>query len=86
MVATSVGNTARVLGDLGVLSTRTARIILGSAVFDEISAPSLSLLRRPLSPASGALAARIRLLLTVHSLVASMMAWGFCTHGPEFWR
>ena len=36
MVATSVGITARVLGDLGVLSSRTARIILGAAVFDDI--------------------------------------------------
>jgi Kef-type K+ transport system membrane component KefB len=36
MVATSVGITARVLGDLGVLSTRPAKIILGAAVFDDI--------------------------------------------------
>jgi Kef-type K+ transport system membrane component KefB len=36
MVATSVGITARVLGDLGVLSTRAARIIMGAAVFDDI--------------------------------------------------
>lgn len=36
MVATSVGITARVLGDLGVLATRNAKIILGAAVFDDI--------------------------------------------------
>ena len=36
MVATSVGITARVLGDLRVLATRTARIIMGAAVFDDI--------------------------------------------------
>jgi Kef-type K+ transport system membrane component KefB len=36
MVATSVGITARVLGDLKVLSTATAKIILGAAVFDDI--------------------------------------------------
>jgi len=36
MVATSVGITARVLADLRVLSTRTARIILAAAVFDDI--------------------------------------------------
>lgn len=36
MVATSVGITARVLGDLRVLTTPTARIILGAAVFDDI--------------------------------------------------
>src|SRR5262249_30275959 len=36
MVATSVGITARVLGDLRVLHARAARIILGAAVFDDI--------------------------------------------------
>ncbi len=38
MVATSVGVTARVLGDLHVLRTTPARIILGAAVFDDILA------------------------------------------------
>jgi Kef-type K+ transport system membrane component KefB len=36
MVATSVGITARVLADAGVLSTRMARVILGAAVIDDI--------------------------------------------------
>jgi len=36
MVATSIGITARALADMNVLSTRTARIILGAAVFDDI--------------------------------------------------
>src|SRR5947207_1653317 len=36
MVATSVGITARVLADMHVLATRTAQIILGAAVFDDI--------------------------------------------------
>lgn len=36
MVATSVGITARVLSDLGVIATRSAKIILGAAVFDDI--------------------------------------------------
>lgn len=36
MVATSVGITARVLGNLHVLSTQTAKIIMGAAVFDDI--------------------------------------------------
>jgi Kef-type K+ transport system membrane component KefB len=36
MVATSVGITARVLGDMGVLSSNIAKIILGAAVFDDI--------------------------------------------------
>ncbi|HSS99287.1 MAG TPA: cation:proton antiporter [Terriglobales bacterium] len=36
MVATSVGITARVLAELKVLSSQTAKIILGAAVFDDI--------------------------------------------------
>ena len=36
MVATSVGITARVLDDLGVIQTRPAKIILGAAIFDDI--------------------------------------------------
>ncbi|HEY1263835.1 MAG TPA: cation:proton antiporter [Terriglobales bacterium] len=36
MVATSVGITARVLAEIRVLSSRTAKIILGAAVFDDI--------------------------------------------------
>jgi Kef-type K+ transport system membrane component KefB len=36
MVATSIGITARALGDMNVLATRTARIILGAAVFDDV--------------------------------------------------
>lgn len=36
MVATSVGITARVMGDMGVLKTRAAQIILSAAVFDDI--------------------------------------------------
>src|SRR5258708_21578154 len=36
MVATSVGITARVLGDMNVLTTRTAKIILAAAVFDDV--------------------------------------------------
>jgi Kef-type K+ transport system membrane component KefB len=36
MVATSVGITARVLGDLNALSTQVAKIIIGAAVFDDI--------------------------------------------------
>ena len=38
MVATSIGITARVLGDIGAIRTREARIILGAAVVDDILA------------------------------------------------
>lgn len=36
MVATSVGITARVLHDLGVLNSKAARVILGAAVVDDV--------------------------------------------------
>jgi Na+:H+ antiporter len=36
MVATSVGITARVMQDLGVLQSRVAKIILGASVYDDI--------------------------------------------------
>jgi Kef-type K+ transport system membrane component KefB len=36
MVATSVGITARVMGDMGMLHARAAKIILAAAVFDDI--------------------------------------------------
>lgn len=36
MVATSVGITARVLGDMGMIKHRVSRIILGAAVLDDI--------------------------------------------------
>lgn len=36
MIATSVGITARVLGEIGALGSREARIILGAAVIDDI--------------------------------------------------
>jgi Kef-type K+ transport system membrane component KefB len=36
MVATSVGITARVLSDLGILESRVAKVILGAAVIDDI--------------------------------------------------
>jgi Kef-type K+ transport system membrane component KefB len=38
MVATSVGITARVLRDLGVIASRESRIILGAAVLDDVLA------------------------------------------------
>ncbi|HVP35423.1 MAG TPA: cation:proton antiporter [Terriglobales bacterium] len=36
MVATSVGITARVFADLGIIETRVARVILGAAVIDDV--------------------------------------------------
>ncbi len=53
MVATSVGITARVLGDMKVLQTRAARIILGAAVFDDILAMILLAVVSGLGSAGG---------------------------------
>ena len=36
MVATSVGITARVFADLGIIETKVARVILGAAVIDDV--------------------------------------------------
>lgn len=36
MVSTSIGITARVLGDIGVIGSRESRIILGAAVIDDV--------------------------------------------------
>ncbi|HEX5481532.1 MAG TPA: cation:proton antiporter [Terriglobia bacterium] len=53
MVATSVGITARVLADLGVLSTRAARVILAAAVLDDILGMIILAVVSSLSTASG---------------------------------
>ncbi|HSA93282.1 MAG TPA: cation:proton antiporter [Terriglobales bacterium] len=53
MVATSVGITARVLGDMKVLQTRAARIILAAAVFDDILAMILLAVVAGLGSAGG---------------------------------
>jgi len=62
MAATSVGITARVLGDLQVLQTFAARIVLGAAVFDDVLGMILlSVVVGVVSPAGPALA---QLLIT----------------------
>jgi Kef-type K+ transport system membrane component KefB len=53
MVATSVGITARVLGDLNALQARAAKIILAAAVFDDIIGILLLALVAGLASASG---------------------------------
>ncbi len=53
MVATSVGITARVMGDLHVLGSRVAKIILGAAVFDDILGMILLAVVAGLASASG---------------------------------
>jgi Kef-type K+ transport system membrane component KefB len=53
MVATSVGITARVLGDMKVLQTRASKIILGAAVFDDILAMILLAVVAGLGSAGG---------------------------------
>ncbi|HEY6307577.1 MAG TPA: cation:proton antiporter [Candidatus Angelobacter sp.] len=68
MVATSVGITARVLGDMNLLQTRPARIILGAAVFDDIL--GMILLGVVVGLVSTTRTAWVQLLITVLEAVA----------------
>jgi Na+:H+ antiporter len=68
MVATSVGITARVLGDMNVLRMRAARIILGAAVFDDIL--GMILLGVVVALASTTGSAWVQLLVTALEAVA----------------
>lgn len=61
LVATSVGITARVLQELGVLRTREARIILGAAVIDDI----LGLLLLAIVSAAGAGETNLRQIVVI---------------------
>jgi Kef-type K+ transport system membrane component KefB len=69
MVATSVGITARVLGDMNRLQTRPARIILGAAVFDDILGMILLGVVAGLASAGGA-SKWVQLLVTALEAVA----------------
>jgi len=68
LMATSVGITARVLGDLGYTGTRVARIIIGAAVIDDI----LGIL--VLAIVSGLAAGRLS-LLEIEILTAEAIAF-----------
>src|SRR6266404_6290174 len=63
MVATSVGITARVLGDLQVLHTRAAKIILAAAVFDDILGMVLLAVVAGLAAATGVAWVQLGVLL-----------------------
>lgn len=71
MVATSVGITARVLGDMNVLQTRAARIILGAAVFDDILGMLLLALVSGLVSVGGVKIAAL-LVLTIEALAFAL--------------
>lgn len=70
LVATSVGITARVLGQMGLLSLQTSRIILGAAVIDDIL--GLIILAIVKSTAVGN-------VNYVHIIFTATMALGFTT-------
>ena len=74
LVATSVGITARVLQELGVLRTRDARIILGAAVIDDIL--GLLLLAIVSAAGSGDTGAAHIILIAVQALLfVGFVAW-----------
>jgi Kef-type K+ transport system membrane component KefB len=71
MVATSVGITARVLGDMQVLQTRAAKIILAAAVFDDILGMVLLAVVAGLAAAGGVNYAQL-LVLGIESLAFAL--------------
>lgn len=73
LVATSVGITARVLGDLGVLPSRAAKIILGAAVFDDILGMLLLAVVDGLAQSQGVQWARLAVLAVEAVLFALFM-------------
>lgn len=73
MVATSVAITARVLRDMGVLSSRAAKIILGAAVFDDILGMLLLAVVNGLAQSQGVQWARLALLAVEAVLFALFM-------------
>lgn len=78
MVATSVGITAHVLAEMGVLTTRSARIILGAAVIDDVL--GLLLLAAVSSVVGGqldwaALGATAAMAIAFVSVVAAFGPW-----------
>src|SRR6266852_2011735 len=77
MVATSIGITARALADMNVLSTRTARIILGAAVFDDV----LGMLVLAICLLLSWLAAKIGMAAIVGAFFAGLM---FADYAPRW--
>ena len=73
MVATSVGITARVLGDLNVLSWQLAKVILGAAVFDDILGMVMLAVVAGLASAGGVDWLRMGILLAEAVLFALFM-------------
>ncbi|HUQ49603.1 MAG TPA: cation:proton antiporter [Terriglobales bacterium] len=73
MVATSVGITARVMGDLGVLKTRAAQIILSAAVFDDILGMVLLAVVAGMAATSGVDWTQIVIVLTMATVFSLFM-------------
>lgn len=73
MVATSVGITARVLGDMGMLKSRAANIILSAAVFDDILGMVLLAVVAGMASATGVQWGQIALVLTMATVFSLFM-------------
>lgn len=77
MVATSVGITARVLSDLGVISKTAGRIILAAAVIDDILGLLVLAIVKGVSSGQGANPAGLALLMAgIAAFLALFMAFG----------
>ncbi len=73
MVATSVGITARVMGDMNVLKTRAAQIILSAAVFDDILGMVLLAVVAGMASAGGVQWGQITIVLTMATVFSLFM-------------
>ncbi len=73
MVATSVGITARVMGDMDVLKTRAAQIILSAAVFDDILGMVLLAVVAGMASAGGVQWGQIVIVLTMATAFSLFM-------------
>lgn len=82
MVATSVGITARVLRDLGVIGSREARIILAAAVVDDILAILLLTVVSGLGEGRGVQPGEVALIAAQAIAFTAFVAY-FGTHGAR---
>jgi Kef-type K+ transport system membrane component KefB len=75
LVATSVGITARVLQELGVLRTREARVILGAAVIDDVLGLLMLAIVSSAGSGSGASVGDIALIAVQAIAFVGFVAW-----------
>lgn len=76
LVATSVGITARVMGDLGVITRRSSRIILGAALIDDVLGLLVLAVVSGLSEGGLTVASVVVLLVEAVGFIGVLMLFG----------